>query len=73
MLCLLLHTCDVSHPAKRWHVHHEWTARCLEEFFKQGDVEAELGLQYSPLCDRHTTIVPQSQVGELVLVESRPL
>ena len=64
VLCLMLHSCDVSHPAKRWGLHHRWTARCMEEFFVQGDREKELGLEYSPLCDRHNTMVPQSQIGE---------
>ena len=36
----------------------------MEEFFNQGDREAELGLEYSPLCDRHNTMVPQSQIGK---------
>jgi hypothetical protein len=63
VLCLVLHSCDVSHPAKRWDLHHQWTSRCMEEFFVQGDREAELGLEYSPLCDRHNTMVPQSQIG----------
>jgi len=35
----------------------------MEEFFVQGDREKELGLEYSPLCDRHNTMVPQSQIG----------
>ena len=59
----MLHSCDVSHPSKRWSLHHRWTARCMEEFFVQGDREKELGLEYSPLCDRHNTMVPQSQIG----------
>jgi len=63
VLCLMLHSCDVSHPAKRWGLHHRWTARCMEEFFVQGDREKDLGLEYSPLCDRHNTMVPQSQIG----------
>ena len=29
----------------------------------QGDMEKELGLPYSPLCDRNTTLIPQSQIG----------
>ena len=29
VLCLLLHSCDVSHPAKRWEVHHQWTSRSV--------------------------------------------
>lgn len=35
----------------------------MEEFFKQGDKERELGLPYSPLCDRNTTMVAESQIG----------
>ena len=64
VLSLLLHSCDVSHPAKRWGLHHQWTSRCMQEFFKQGDMEREQGLEFSPLCDRHNTMVPQSQIGE---------
>ena len=64
VLSLLLHSCDVSHPAKRWGLHHQWTDRCMQEFFKQGDMEREQGLEFSPLCDRHNTMVPQSQIGE---------
>ena len=62
-LCLLLHSADVSHPSKAWEVHHQWTSRCIEEFFVQGDREAEMGLEFSPLCDRNNTMVPQSQIG----------
>uniref|UniRef100_G3N765 Phosphodiesterase n=1 Tax=Gasterosteus aculeatus aculeatus TaxID=481459 RepID=G3N765_GASAC len=62
-LSLLLHTADISHPAKRWDLHHRWTTSLLEEFFKQGDKEAELGLPFSPLCDRKSTMVAQSQIG----------
>ena len=40
-----------------------WLLRCMEEFFKQGDKEQEQGLDFSPLCDRQTTMVPQSQIG----------
>uniref|UniRef100_A0A3B3ZXS0 Phosphodiesterase n=1 Tax=Periophthalmus magnuspinnatus TaxID=409849 RepID=A0A3B3ZXS0_9GOBI len=62
-LSLLLHTADISHPAKRWDLHHRWTSSLLEEFFRQGDKEAELGLPFSPLCDRKSTMVAQSQIG----------
>ena len=36
----------------------------MEEFFNQGDQEKELGLDMSPLCDRNTTQIPQSQIGK---------
>jgi len=29
----------------------------------QGDLEKELGLPISPLCDRESTVIPQSQIG----------
>ncbi|KAJ6650157.1 Calcium/calmodulin-dependent 3',5'-cyclic nucleotide phosphodiesterase 1 [Pseudolycoriella hygida] len=62
-LALVLHCCDISHPAKKWGVHHRWTMLLLEEFFRQGDLELELGLPYSPLCDRKNTLVAESQIG----------
>ncbi|XP_056277695.1 dual specificity calcium/calmodulin-dependent 3',5'-cyclic nucleotide phosphodiesterase 1C isoform X2 [Pseudoliparis swirei] len=62
-LSLLLHTADISHPAKSYDLHHRWTTSLLEEFFRQGDKESELGLPFSPLCDRKSTMVAQSQIG----------
>ncbi|KPU74341.1 uncharacterized protein Dana_GF23386, isoform G [Drosophila ananassae] len=61
-LSLVLHCCDISHPAKQWGVHHRWTMLLLEEFFRQGDLEKELGLPFSPLCDRNNTLVAESQI-----------
>ena len=63
-LSLVLHCCDISHPSKMWQVHERWTKQLLEEFFRQGDREHELGLPYSPLCDRKNTLVAQSQIGK---------
>ncbi|XP_055847840.1 dual specificity calcium/calmodulin-dependent 3',5'-cyclic nucleotide phosphodiesterase 1 isoform X2 [Episyrphus balteatus] len=62
-LALVLHCCDISHPAKKWSLHHRWTMLLLEEFFRQGDLERELGLPFSPLCDRNNTLVAESQIG----------
>ncbi|KAF1496649.1 Calcium/calmodulin-dependent 3',5'-cyclic nucleotide phosphodiesterase 1B, partial [Eudyptula minor novaehollandiae] len=64
VLSLLLHAADISHPTKQWSVHSRWTKALMEEFFRQGDKEAELGLPFSPLCDRTSTLVAQSQIGE---------
>ncbi|XP_029050871.1 calcium/calmodulin-dependent 3',5'-cyclic nucleotide phosphodiesterase 1-like isoform X5 [Osmia bicornis bicornis] len=60
---LVLHCCDISHPAKRWDLHHRWTMQLLEEFFRQGDKEKTMGLPFSPLCDRNNTLVAESQIG----------
>lgn len=62
-LAMVLHCCDIAHPAKRWDLHHRWTELLLEEFFRQGDRERELGLPFSPLCDRNNTLVAESQIG----------
>ncbi|XP_035245430.1 calcium/calmodulin-dependent 3',5'-cyclic nucleotide phosphodiesterase 1B-like isoform X1 [Anguilla anguilla] len=62
-LSLLLHTADISHPTKPWTLHSRWTKALMEEFFRQGDREAEMGLPFSPLCDRKSTLVAQSQIG----------
>ena len=32
-------------------------------FIEKGDREKELGLPYSPLCDRNNTPIAQSQIG----------
>ncbi|XP_033149404.1 calcium/calmodulin-dependent 3',5'-cyclic nucleotide phosphodiesterase 1 isoform X2 [Drosophila busckii] len=62
-LSLVLHCSDIAHPSKHWDVHHRWTMLLLEEFFRQGDLEKELGLPFSPLCDRKSTLVAESQIG----------
>ncbi|VDD92269.1 unnamed protein product [Enterobius vermicularis] len=62
-LCLIVHACDISHASKPWELHSHWTEGVLEEFFRQGDLEASMGLPYSPLCDRHTVHVAESQIG----------
>lgn len=63
VLSLILHCADISHPAKSWELHSKWTPLLMEEFFRQGDQEKELKRQCSPLCDRNTTLVPESQIG----------
>ncbi|KAM8934477.1 dual specificity calcium/calmodulin-dependent 3',5'-cyclic nucleotide phosphodiesterase 1A [Pelodytes ibericus] len=62
-MSLILHAADISHPAKIWDMHQRWTNLLMEEFFRQGDKEAELGLPFSPLCDRKATMIAQSQIG----------
>ncbi|KAL3320502.1 Calcium/calmodulin-dependent 3',5'-cyclic nucleotide phosphodiesterase 1C [Cichlidogyrus casuarinus] len=67
---LLLHSADISHPTKTWDLHERWTKMLVEEFFRQGDRETELGLPCSPLCDRKTTVVAQSQIGFIEFIVS---
>ncbi|KAF8570443.1 hypothetical protein P879_01545 [Paragonimus westermani] len=62
-LSLIVHCADIGHPAKKWPLHEQWTKVLCEEFFRQGDREKDLDLPISPLCDRNTVVVPQSQIG----------
>jgi hypothetical protein len=39
-----------------------WTRAVYEEFFRQGDAEKEMGLDVSPLSDRDTVAIAESQV-----------
>uniref|UniRef100_A0A8C4RWI4 Phosphodiesterase n=1 Tax=Erpetoichthys calabaricus TaxID=27687 RepID=A0A8C4RWI4_ERPCA len=57
------HFQQIKSSCQNWELHHRWTTSLLEEFFRQGDKEAELGLPFSPLCDRKSTMVAQSQIG----------
>jgi calcium/calmodulin-dependent 3',5'-cyclic nucleotide phosphodiesterase len=34
-MSFILHTADISHPAKKWELHEPWTDRLIEEFFRQ--------------------------------------
>eukprot|EP00927_Polykrikos_kofoidii_P029468 TRINITY_DN25483_c0_g1_i1.p1 TRINITY_DN25483_c0_g1~~TRINITY_DN25483_c0_g1_i1.p1 ORF type:complete len:637 (-),score=121.29 TRINITY_DN25483_c0_g1_i1:130-2040(-) len=62
---MVLHTADISNPAKAMCIAERWATRALVEFFRQGDEESRRGLPVSPLCCRKTTSVEGSQIGFL--------
>lgn len=68
ILTFMLHMADISNAAKPGPVSRQWTERCLEEFFEQGDQEKKLGMEPSPQCDRHTVSRPDSQIGFIQFV-----
>eukprot|EP00736_Rhodelphis_marinus_P009566 Rmarinus@m.27539 len=51
----LLHFADISNPTKDWTLARKWSELCLEEFFKQGDVEKMRDLPVSMFMDRYNT------------------
>jgi hypothetical protein len=61
----ILHSADVSNPARSWDVSYAWAQCVLEEFFCQGDQEKLLGVPVGMLNDRNTLNRPNSQIGFL--------
>jgi hypothetical protein len=51
----VLHSADLSNPAKPWAISKVWSDRVVEEFFAQGDREKAEGLPISPNMNRDTT------------------
>nr|CAD2184844.1 unnamed protein product [Meloidogyne enterolobii] len=58
-----IHLADLSNPAKPIDIYRQWNERILEEYWRQGDREKQLGLEVSPMCDRGNVTVEKSQVG----------
>ncbi|BFZ16436.1 hypothetical protein BsWGS_19474 [Bradybaena similaris] len=59
----MVHCSDLSNPTKPLEVYKAWVDRVMGEFFRQGDLERQQGLDISPMCDRHTATIEKSQVG----------
>jgi hypothetical protein len=59
----MIHCADLSNPTKPLDIYIKWTDRIMEEFWRQGDKERDLGLEISPMCDRHVASVEKHQVG----------
>lgn len=60
---LVLHFCDIANPAKPYEIYKYWISTVIEEFFRQGDSEKNLGIPISFLCDREKVQVESSQIG----------
>ena len=58
----LMHVADISNAGRPPWFAGMWTRAIYEEFYKQGDAEKEMGLDVSPLCDRETVAIAESQV-----------
>ena len=60
---MMVHLSDISNTAKPFNIALIWTGLLYDEFFKQGDREAEKGLNISFLMDRKTTNIAGGSVG----------
>ncbi|VDO81333.1 unnamed protein product [Heligmosomoides polygyrus] len=58
----MIHLADLSNPTKPIELYRQWNARILEEYWRQGDREKELGIEVSPMCDRGNVTIEKSQV-----------
>ena len=68
LLNMIVHTSDISNPAKPDKVSQQWTQRVYDEFFVQGDAEKEQKLPISNFCDRNTTNVNKAMIGFISFV-----
>ncbi|XP_066534101.1 3',5'-cyclic-AMP phosphodiesterase 4D-like isoform X4 [Hoplias malabaricus] len=59
----MIHCADLSNPTKPLYLYQQWTERIMVEFFTQGDGERERGMEISPMCDKHTASIENSQMG----------
>eukprot|EP01060_Flectonema_neradi_P008776 TRINITY_DN16286_c0_g1_i1.p1 TRINITY_DN16286_c0_g1~~TRINITY_DN16286_c0_g1_i1.p1 ORF type:complete len:703 (+),score=115.79 TRINITY_DN16286_c0_g1_i1:727-2835(+) len=65
LLKIMLHAADISNPTKSKEAYLSWTAAVMTEFWCQGDVQKQLGLAVSPMCDVDTIDVAKCQLGFL--------
>ena len=63
LLDFMLHLADLAHNTKLFDISKKWVELLSEEFWRQGDLEKELNLPVSFLCDRDEINIPQSQKG----------
>uniref|UniRef100_A0A0N5AZB7 3',5'-cyclic-AMP phosphodiesterase n=1 Tax=Syphacia muris TaxID=451379 RepID=A0A0N5AZB7_9BILA len=59
----MIHLADLSNPTKPIDLYRSWNQRIMEEYWRQGDREKDLGLELSPMCDRYNVTLEKSQVG----------
>ena len=63
LLDYMIHLADLAHNIKLFEISLKWVELLSEEFWKQGDLEKELNLPVSFLCDREDVNIPKSQKG----------
>ena len=69
----IMHVADISNAARPPWLAGMWTRAVYDEFFRQGDAEKEMGVDVSPLCDRETVAIAESQVRGPLRAALRPL
>lgn len=70
-LKILMHCCDLSNPARPWHVYAKWTDLIMDEFYNQADLEIRSGKLQPSLPTRTNCKLDQFQLAFLGFI--RPL
>jgi len=65
---MMFHLADISNPTKPWELCKHWTDLLFLEFFAQGDLERERGLDIGQMLDRNVTNVARCQIGFLDVI-----
>ncbi|VDO65736.1 unnamed protein product [Onchocerca flexuosa] len=58
----MIHLADLSNPTKPIDLYNIWVKNIMEEYWRQGDRERDLGIDISPMCDRNNITIAKSQV-----------
>jgi hypothetical protein len=61
---IALKSADLNNPSKTPALAGKWCNSIMEEFYRQGDSERELGLPISQFMDRHNANVAKCQVKD---------
>ena len=69
----MVHCADLSNPTKALEIYKKWLDRLMQEFFRQGDMERDRGLEISPMCDKITATIEKSQVRKKAVYFSKDL
>ncbi|XP_022243200.1 cAMP-specific 3',5'-cyclic phosphodiesterase 7B-like [Limulus polyphemus] len=67
-LKVALKCADLCNPCRPWSISKQWSYQVCEELYQQGDIETELSLPITPVCDRTKTSVARIQTDFLRFV-----
>jgi cAMP-specific phosphodiesterase 4 len=68
LMQMCLKCADVGHAARPLSVHEKWSLLVNVEFHSQGDLEKQMKIPISPLCDRDHFNLAKSQLGFVAFV-----
>ena len=58
----MIHAADLSNPTKPLELYKCWVDSISQEFFNQGDMERDQGIDISAMCDKYNATIEKTQV-----------